>query len=332
MVPGVFGPIVTAGVALGTAAVVVANPVVAPRADVRIAAADDSAGSSRGSAAVDMLDEDFIKAIGPAPAVPNDPVAVLKDLVGVLLADAAYLGRAAILHAFVAGTRVVPEPELTASSRPYIAVGPAGPEPAVVPGDLAPVVTRAVTAIIADAGDVTDPRALVAAYAAGAALAEDFGAPADALRVAHTIREAVETDLHEVFDIASTAAASVTSEVSRFRPVVDDAVRTVTRPLADLPLGDLAADAEARITTLTATVLRPSGHSAPGPAETDDRSGPRRAEARPLPVPRPVPSAAVPNRETPQAAPDVVAGGKLSAAQRSGKARAGREAGKRTGS
>lgn len=91
--PGLLGPILTTGVVLATAAVVVANPVNAPRADVQIPAVGLSSGSGD---AVDMLDEDFLRAIAPEPA-STGPVAVLNELVAALVASAAYLGRNAVV-------------------------------------------------------------------------------------------------------------------------------------------------------------------------------------------------------------------------------------------
>ena len=85
--PEVFGPILTTGVALATAVVVIANPVNAPRADIQIPAVGLASGSGD---AVDMLDENFPRAIAPEPE-SNGPFADLKDLVTALVARAPLL-------------------------------------------------------------------------------------------------------------------------------------------------------------------------------------------------------------------------------------------------
>lgn len=116
--PGALGPILTAAVALGTAAVVVANPVNAPRADIRIPAL---VSSTEAGDAVGMLDEEFLRALAPEPAGPSNPMAALKDVIAVLVANAAYLGRTVIGDdTDKAGAR----PELTAASYPYFGDAP----------------------------------------------------------------------------------------------------------------------------------------------------------------------------------------------------------------
>ena len=150
--PGVFGPILSTCVALGTAAVVVANPVTAPHADVRIPA--NAMTTDTGNTA-DMLDENFIKAVGPGPEASNNPFVVLKDLVTALVVDATTIGKNAVIHAFVTGADVVSRPELTAASYPYVV--PTSPNsvhwqfPAPpVPADLQPMIAQAVNGILAE--------------------------------------------------------------------------------------------------------------------------------------------------------------------------------------
>lgn len=191
-----FGPILTTGVALGAAAVVVANPIVAPRADVQIPSVQLSAGTGD---AVGMLDQAFLDAIAPPPPESTNPFSVLKQLITSLAADATYLGKNAIVDAFVAGVAAVSDPELTAATTPYIAP-PAGsrelamsvlpgldlssiapvpdlavalPNPAslvdgtFVGGTLAPALASFVTTLVSDAGYVGG-EILAAAFAAGA--------------------------------------------------------------------------------------------------------------------------------------------------------------------
>jgi hypothetical protein len=230
-VPWAFGPILTAGVTLGAATVVVANPVVVPRADVQIPAAHVPVtvagvghhGSAHGSALA-MLDEDFIRAVGPGPTASANPLAALTDLVRVLVADAAQMGRSAVLHAFATGARVIADPVLTSTSYPYLPAAPSdpaalpwsGPTPPVAgAGDLGPVVTQALTAILADVGDVSGARAIVSAFAAGAALASEQ------LPVLGVV-DSVQRDLRGVL----VDTASVVAALPRPREVIGDGIRT----------------------------------------------------------------------------------------------------------
>lgn len=247
--PWAFGPILSAGVALGAAAVVVANPIVVPRADVQIAVSDlptAVTGDGQRGAAIAMLDEDFIEAVGPGPAPSTHPLAVLTDLVRVLVADAAYLGKNAVLHAFTTGARVIAEPVLTSTSYPYVPAVPApyGPAPyvPVVPadvaalpwltptpppvtdaGDLGPVVAQALTAILSDVADVSGVRAVAAAFAAGAALATEH------LPVVGAVVEAVQQDLGQIIG----NPISVLAVMPRTRESIGDGIRTV---VGSLPL------------------------------------------------------------------------------------------------
>ncbi len=234
--PGVFGPILTTGVALSAAVVVVTNPVTAPQADVRIPAAQSQV-SKAGGQAVDMLDEDFIEAVGPGPTGSTNPLAILKDLVSSLVADATDLGKGAILRAFVAGTSVVSGqqvPELTAASYPY--TPPVSPDrlpwptlPGPVQADLRPVVEQALTAIIADVGDFTDVGVVAAAFVAGAALATEVS----------PILESLQGLVDGQIRPALTRAGSVLVGLSP--PVIGDVVRDVvdrylpsTPPVAEI--------------------------------------------------------------------------------------------------
>jgi len=233
-VPGAFGSILTAGVALTAAAVVVANPVVVPRDDVQIPVSELPTvltGDGHPGGAVDMLDEDFIRAVGPAPTPASNPLAVLTDLVRVLVADATYLGRNAILHAFATGARVIADPALTSTSYPYVApetgpgVAPYAPEapfdPAALqwpaPVDLGPVVSQALSAILTDGGDVGDAHAVAAAFAAGVALS---GANLPGLG------DVVESVLNDVGQIVDDTA-SVDASLPYPGRLIGDGIRTV---------------------------------------------------------------------------------------------------------
>ena len=224
----VIGPILTTGVSLVTAGVVVANPIVAPRADVAIPAVQLSAGNAE---TIGMLDQAFLDAIAPGPAGSSNPFSVLKDLISGLAADASSMGKDVIVDAFVAGVAAVSPPELTAASSPYLsfvgapvpgfpaitdphdlsALVPAMSEVAVaaadssefVANDVAPVVREFVTSLAADV-EYVSTGLIEAAFAVGALVA------------------------HEPILIARTLTALVSGD---FEGALANAVKAVVAPL-----------------------------------------------------------------------------------------------------
>ena len=189
-VRGVLGPVLTTGVALSAAAVVLANPVIPPRSDLQIPAVQLSAGTGD---ALAMLDEEFLDAIAPGPPASSNPFVVIRDLITSLASDATDLGTSAVVDAFVAGATAVTQPELTAASFPYnpafqpsagAIATPADatdlslqaylPADLVIPtagfSDLTPVVAEVVTAVVNDVSFVGN-QLVTAAFAAGAMLA-----------------------------------------------------------------------------------------------------------------------------------------------------------------
>ena len=198
----VIGPILTTGVALLAASVVVANPLVVPRADVQIPAFTLSAGNDETGG---MLDPAFLNAIAPAPSESDNPFSVFKQLITSLASDATSVGRNAIVDAFVAGVAAVSQPELSAASDPY-AAPPVDPYPANLPAlaaslapgldissfkpvaaavpaatadpslavaaAVAPVVRELVSSLVADVGYVSNGL-ISAAFAVGALVATE---------------------------------------------------------------------------------------------------------------------------------------------------------------
>jgi hypothetical protein len=143
-------------VSLVTAGVVVANPIVAPRADIAIPAVQLSAGNSEN---IGMLDQAFLDAIAPGPTGSSNPFSVLKQLITGLASDATSLGKNAIVDAFVAGVAAVSPPELTASSYPYIAppvLAPSVGFPLGLPARSDSDATGLVIATLVPAVDITD--------------------------------------------------------------------------------------------------------------------------------------------------------------------------------
>lgn len=243
-----LGPILTTGVALTAAGVVVANPIVAPRSDIQIPSVALSAGTGD---AISMLDQAFLDAIAPAPPESTNPFSVLRQLVSSLAADASYMGKNAIVDAFVAGVTAVSEPELTAASTPYFT--PPSPELAmsILPGlDLTSItpVSDAVQALPALASAVTDTvspavKSFVgglihdAGYVGGELIAAAFATGAmvanEPRLIGETLKALVKGDLSGALE---NAVKAVTAP---FGPpiIIVNAVAT----LIEKYLGDLAA-------------------------------------------------------------------------------------------
>lgn len=263
---GAIGPILTTGVALAAAGVVVANPIVAPRADVQIPAVQLSAGTGDAAA---MLDQAFLDAIAPSPPESTNPFSVLRQLISSLAADATYLGKNAIVDAFVAGVTAVSQPELTASSTPYypsladspelaasvlpgldldtlgpvveLGAGVTGPVTAVA-DSVPPVVQTLVAGVVSDAGFVGS-QIIVAAFAAGAAVAAEPGLIGD------TLEALIQGDLSGALQTAVKAVAAPLGPAV----IILNAVRAVV----ERNLGAAAAGLTAVVPALGATAGQP---------------------------------------------------------------------------
>ena len=295
----VIGPILTTGVSLVTAGVVVANPIVAPRADVAIPAVQLSAGNAE---TIGMLDQAFLDAIAPGPAGSSNPFSVLKDLISGLAADASSMGKDVIVDAFVAGVAAVSPPELTAASSPYLSfVGapvpgfPAITDPhdlsALVPSmsevavaaadssefvanDVAPVVREFVTSLAADV-EYVSTGLIEAAFAVGALVAHE------PILIARTLTALVSGDFE------GALANAVKAVVAPLGPpaMVYNTLRTVVvkylspaprNPAAPAPTPASAPEPGTRPAPLpTAPGPGQSGPSESGPSE----SGPSTADA-----------------------------------------------------
>ena len=293
----VIGPILTTGVSLVTAGVVVANPIVAPRADVAIPAVQLSAGNAE---TIGMLDQAFLDAIAPGPAGSSNPFSVLKDLISGLAADASSMGKDVIVDAFVAGVAAVSPPELTAASSPYLSfVGapvpgfPAITDPhdlsALVPSmsevavaaadssefvanDVAPVVREFVTSLAADV-EYVSTGLIEAAFAVGALVAHE------PILIARTLTALVSGDFEGAL---ANAVKAVVAPLGPPAMVYNTLQTVVLKYLSPAPR-NLAAQAPASVPEPgarpaplpTATGPGESGPSESGPSE----SGPSTADA-----------------------------------------------------
>jgi len=276
----IIGPIMTTGVALVTAGVVVANPITAPHADVQVPAVRLSSGTDETGG---MLDKAFLDAIGPSPSEPDNPFAVLKLLVTSLAADATSLGKNVIVDAFVAGVTAVSQPELTAASFPYVAppadlpalIGPIAPGwdiSALVPnpsagavpaptaagaGAFDPVAQEIISSLVADVGYVGDGL-LSAAFAAGALVATE----------PKLIVETVNALLRGNFDAALAKAVNAVTAPLGPPTILFEALRNVVENHLAQVTGSAPApvDQPAATTRATKTVAATSSIDSAAPA------------------------------------------------------------------
>ncbi len=296
----VIGPILTTGVSLVTAGVVVANPIVAPRADVAIPAVQLSAGNAE---TIGMLDQAFLDAIAPGPAGSSNPFSVLKDLISGLAADASSMGKDVIVDAFVAGVAAVSPPELTAASSPYLSfVGapvpgfPAITDPhdlsALVPSmsevavaaadssefvanDVAPVVREFVTSLAADV-EYVSTGLIEAAFAVGALVAHE------PILIARTLTALVSGDFEGAL---ANAVKAVVAPLGPPAMVYNTLQTVVVKYLSPAPRNPAAPASAPEPGTRpaplpTATGPGESGPSESGPSESGpSESGPSTADA-----------------------------------------------------
>lgn len=270
----VIGPILTTGVSLVTAGVVVANPIVAPRADVAIPAVQLSAGNTE---TIGMLDQAFLDAIAPGPAGSSNPFSVLKDLISGLAADATSMGKDVIVDAFVAGVAAVSPPELTAASSPYVPIA-ATPVPdffAITdPHDLGALVPSVadVTAAAADSSEfvANDVVPVVREFVANLASDVEF-VSTGLIEAAFAVGALVA---HEPILIVRTFTALVSGD---FEGALANAVKAVVAPLGP------PAMVYDTLRTVVVKYLSPTPRnpSAPAPAPV---SAPAPG-ARPAPLP-----------------------------------------------
>lgn len=197
-----LGTIVTTGVALVGAAVVVANPVTAPPSDVRVPAVELSGAT----ASAGVLDETFLNALARDPS-DSGPVTALKRLLAQLVTEATLFGGDAVKEAFQAHDIVIAPPALTAASLPYLSPGVAPADiltaisspPTPGPADVEPVVQQTLTALAEDVTFV-GRQVLAAALAAGALVRSEPRLIVDALTALANgdLRTAIKTALQAV--------------------------------------------------------------------------------------------------------------------------------------
>jgi len=278
----VIGPILTTGVSLVTAGVVVANPIVAPRADVAIPAVQLSAGNTE---TIGMLDQAFLDAIAPGPAGSSNPFSVLKDLISGLAADATSMGKDVIVDAFVAGVAAVSPPELTAASSPYAAFA-ATPVPdfsamtdpqslgALVPSmadvaaaaadsrefvanDVVPVVREFVTSLAADV-EYVSTGLIEAAFAVGALVAHE------PILIARTLTALVSGDFEGAL---ANAVKAVVAPLGPPAMVYDTLQTVVLKYLSPAPRNPAAPASAPEPGVRPAPVPTAPGPSESGPSE-----------------------------------------------------------------
>lgn len=221
------GPILTTGVALSAAAVIVANPIIAPRSDLQIPAVQLSAGTGD---AISMLDKAFLDAIAPAPPDSTNPLSILKQLVRSLAADASYMGKNAIVDAFVAGVAAVSEPELTATANPGPFLAPLTQSPelamSLLPG--------------------LDLTSIVPVYGAGPSL------PRIASTVGETIAPAVKSFVGGLVSDVNYAGGELVAAAFATGAMVANEPRLILDTLKALVRGDLSGALQSAVKAVIA--------------------------------------------------------------------------------
>jgi len=285
----------TTGVSLVTAGVVVANPIVAPRADVAIPAVQLSADNTE---TIGMLDQAFLDAIAPGPAGSSNPFSVLKDLISGLAADATSMGKDVIVDAFVAGVAAVSPPELTAASSPYapFAATPVPDFSAItdprdlsalvssmadvaaaaadsrefVANDVVPVVREFVTSLAADV-EYVSTGLIDAAFAVGALVAHE------PILIARTLTALVSGDFEGAL---TNAVKAVVAPLGPPAMVYDTLQTVVLKYLSPAPRNPAAPASAPEPGVRPAPVPTAPGPSESGPGESGPgESGPGVADA-----------------------------------------------------
>ena len=201
-------PIVTTGVAFVGAAVIVANPVALPPADVAIRAEQSPADVRRD---LHLVDPAFLEAIAAAGPQPTDPMEYLPRLVAALTDDAAPVSREAIAAAHAAGVAVASGPTPTGASVPNLpaAVGPSNPL-----GDPTQVFQQTLEDLVEDVNYV-GAEVVAAAFAAGA--------------VEAAMPTLIADPLTSAGDLAAALYSAMSAVIGPLGPpaLVIDAIRTV---------------------------------------------------------------------------------------------------------
>jgi hypothetical protein len=203
-------PLVTIGVALVGAAVIVANPVTLPSADIAIRAQQSPAEVRRD---LYLVDPAFLEALTKESPQPTDPMEPLQRLVAALTDDGAPVSSEAIALAYAAGVAVVSPPARTGSSVPNLPAG-AGPSSPMV--DQTRVFQQTLKDLVEGVNHV-GADVVAAAFAAGAVEAAMPTLIADPVTSA------------EVGDLAATLYNAVSAVVAPLGPpaLALDAIRTV---------------------------------------------------------------------------------------------------------
>lgn len=290
-----IGPIVTTGVAIVAAGVVVANPIMTSHGDLKIPNVSLSGDAG-------MLDPAFLEAIAPNSSDSGGPFSVLKQLISALTADSSYLGKNAVIDAFVAGfgmvTNAMPEggPFVPPSAE---ALGPtvlppsfsnlvAGFDPSLISAGVFdvplssvsssldsasaflsnavfPAVTDAVSAIASDVSYVGQA-VISAAFAVGAAVAQEPELIGD------TIRALLNGDFQAAFEnaikVITAPLGPPINVLVALQTVIQNRLSDlaelfgVTPPAVTNP-SEVAPPASARSQLAAASTAAPSGDTAP---------------------------------------------------------------------
>jgi hypothetical protein len=271
-------PLVTSGVALLGAAVIVANPIAFPTPNVAIRADQSAADPHRG---LYLLDPTFLAAIAALDAAPTDPTESVPHLLAALTHGGPPVSREAIEAAYAAGVAMVSGPTHGAGSVPNL---PAGVGSSNNPLANPTVNFQQTLAKLVEDGNGVGAQVVASAFAAGAVAA------AMPTLLVSTVTSAATGDLTvALYSAASAVIAPIgppAMVVDAVRTVIENQVAEVTGTAPPAAVPEVAVQSQVHEESATES-LAGANQSASGTAESDqaaattepeDQAAPKRAE------------------------------------------------------
>jgi hypothetical protein len=253
-------PLVTTGVALVGAAVIVANPIALPTPNVAIRADQSAADPHRG---LYLLDPTFLAAIAALDPQPTDPMEPVTHLLAALTNGGPPVSREAIEAAYAAGVAVVSGPTQGAASVPNL---PAGVGSSNNPLANPTVNFQQTLAKLVEDGNAVGAQVVAAAFAAGAVAA------AMPTLLVSTVTSAATGDLTAALYSAVSAVISPIGPpamvVDAVRTVIENQVAEVTGTAPPAAVPEVAVQSQVHEESATQS-LASANQSASGTAESD---------------------------------------------------------------
>jgi hypothetical protein len=252
-------PLVTTGVALVGAAVIVGNPIALPTPNVAIRADQAAADTHRG---LYLLDPIFLASIAVLNSQPTDPMESVPHLLAALTDGGPPVSREAIEAAYAAGVAVVSGPTQGAASVPNLPAGVGSSNNPLAN----PTVNfqQTLAKLVEDANDV-GAQVVASAFAAGAVAA------AMPTLIASTVTSAATGDLTAALNSAVSAVIAPIGPpamvVDAVRTVIENQVAEVTGTAPPAAAPEVAVQSQVHEEPV-AQSLASAGESASGTAES----------------------------------------------------------------